>query len=120
MALITAEQKQVGKPTILGMNFQAVSVGQKIASDNDPRPQPNLKGKRGGYLDASGTPSEVLAFGLDQTDASLGKIMKALKDEGIYDSTLVIISAKHGQGPIDPGKMNKAGKLEDKVSQRDR
>ncbi|SEK46279.1 alkaline phosphatase family protein [Nitrosovibrio tenuis] len=108
--------KNVGKPTILGMNFQAVSVGQKIASDNDPRPQPNLKGKRGGYIDALATPSEVLAFGLDQTDASLGKIVKALRDEGIYDSTLMIISAKHGQGPIDPVKVNKIGTLEDKVS----
>ncbi len=108
--------KKVGTPTVFGMNFQAVSVGQKIASDNDPRPQPNLKGKRGGYIDASGTPSEVLAFGLDQVDASLGRIVKALRDEGIFDSTLVVISAKHGQGPIDPGKANKTGKLEDKVS----
>jgi arylsulfatase A-like enzyme len=98
------------------MNFQAVSVGQKIASDNDPRPQPALKGKRGGYLDASGTPSEVLAFGLEQTDASLGRIMKALREAGIYDSTLVIVSAKHGQGPIDPAKANKVGALESKIS----
>jgi hypothetical protein len=109
-------KKQVGTPTILGMNFQAVSVGQKIASDNDPRPQPALKGKRGGYLDASGTPSEVLAFGLEQTDASLGRIMKALREAGIHDSTLVIVSAKHGQGPIDPAKANKVGALESKIS----
>lgn len=90
-------KKQVGRPTILGMNFQAVSVGQKIASDNDPRPQASLKGKRGGYLDASATPSEALTFVLDQTDASLGKIVDVLKEEGIYNSTLVIVSAKHGQ-----------------------
>ena len=98
------------------MNFQAVSVGQKIASDNDPRPQANLKGKRGGYLDASGTPSEVLIFGLDQTDASLAKMVNALKEEGVYDSTLVIVSAKHGQTPIDPRKMNKVGSLGTKVN----
>lgn len=109
-------KKQVGRPIILGMNFQAVSVGQKIASDNDPRPQASLKGKRGGYLDASATPSEVLTFGLDQTDASLGKIVNALKEEGIYNSTLVIVSAKHGQGPIDPAKVKKTGNLENKVN----
>ncbi len=30
-------------------------------------------------------------------------VMK-LKDRGIYDSTLVIITAKHGQSPIDPNR----------------
>ncbi len=25
-----------------------------------------------------------------------------LKDKGLYDSTLIVITAKHGQSPIDP------------------
>ena len=29
-------------------------------------------------------------------------MVKALKSQGIYDSTLIVITAKHGQSPIDP------------------
>jgi len=51
-------------PTVFGMNFQAVSVGQKLASDNaDARCNKTdgdrLRGKSGGYLDGAGTPTEV-------------------------------------------------------------
>src|SRR5205823_8052418 len=87
-----------GVPAIFGMNFQAVSVGQKLAKDNsdgsctsDTGP---LNGQPGGYIDGSGTPSAVLAFGLQQTDQALGRMIRALKDEGIYESTLFIVSAK--------------------------
>jgi predicted AlkP superfamily pyrophosphatase or phosphodiesterase len=34
-------------------------------------------------------------------------MIKALKDAGIYDSTLFIVTAKHGQSPINPVKTNK-------------
>src|SRR5438552_3700961 len=100
------------------MNFQAVSVGQKLASDNfdgscnnDP-----LSGKPGGYLGGSGAPTEVLAYGLQKTDEALGSMIQALKDQGIYDSTLFIVSAKHGQSPINPVKTNKPGHFADLVA----
>ena len=35
-------------------------------------------------------------------DASIGDIVNALKNAGIYDDTLIIITAKHGESPIDP------------------
>ena len=35
-------------------------------------------------------------------DASIGDIVNALKDAGLYDDTLIIITAKHGESPIDP------------------
>jgi arylsulfatase A-like enzyme len=35
-------------------------------------------------------------------DTSIGDIVNALKDRGIYDDTLIIITAKHGGSPIDP------------------
>jgi len=107
-----------GVPAVLGMNFQAVSVGQKLASDNfdgscnnDP-----LSGKPGGYLGGSGAPTEVLAYGLQKTDEALGSMIQALKDQGIYDSTLFIVSAKHGQSPINPVKTNKPGHFADLVA----
>jgi predicted AlkP superfamily pyrophosphatase or phosphodiesterase len=107
-----------GTPAIFGMNFQAVSVGQKLSKDNfdgscnnDP-----LTGNAGGYLDGLGTPTEVLAYGLRKTDEALGNIIAALKSEGIYDSTLFIVTAKHGQSPINPVKTNKPGHFADLVA----
>jgi hypothetical protein len=108
-------------PAIFGMNFQAVSVGQKLTHDRaDPICNPTdaalLRGKSGGYLDALAMPTEVLQYGLDKTDAALGSMVEALKRTGLYQRTLVIVSAKHGQAPIDPSKVNKPGHLQDLVT----
>ncbi|HEY1584627.1 MAG TPA: alkaline phosphatase family protein [Polyangia bacterium] len=78
-----------GTPAIFGMNFQAVSVAQKDASPN------------GGYADAAGTPGPEVADALLHTDESVGKMVAALRARGLLDSTLVIVTAKHGQSPID-------------------
>ncbi len=75
-------------PAIFGMNFQAVSVGEKLNG--------------GGYADASATPSTPLADELAHTDASIGMMLAELDRTGLRSSTLVIVSAKHGQSPIDP------------------
>jgi hypothetical protein len=79
-------------PNIFGMNFQAVSVGQKLIES----------GVNGGYLDAAGTPSASLLSEFQFVDASIGAFVKELKKQGLYDSTLIVITAKHGQSPIDP------------------
>jgi hypothetical protein len=79
-------------PTIFGMNFQAVSVGEKYIEN----------GLKGGYLDASGTPTSTLAGEIEFTDDSIGEMVQDLKNRGLLDSTLVIVTAKHGQSPIDP------------------
>jgi len=110
-----------GAPTLFGMNFQAVSVGQKVARDNSDLSCPDsvvagLSGLAGGYVDGAGTPSKVLQYGLDQTDAALASMVNALKERGIYDSTLFIVSAKHGQSPINPAKVNKPGHFADLVA----
>jgi hypothetical protein len=110
-----------GVPTVFGMNFQAVSVGQKVSKDNSDGSCPDsvtagLSGKAGGYLDGSGTPSEVLAFGLRKTDEALGDMIAQLKRQGLYDSTLFIVGAKHGQSPINPVKVNKPGHFADLVA----
>jgi hypothetical protein len=77
-------------PAIFGMNFQAVSVTQKLAGD--------------GYLDASGTPSAELQAALDHTNQSIGKMLDALRQQNLFSNTTIILSAKHGQSPIDPSK----------------
>ena len=43
-------------------------------------------------------------------------MIQALKQRGIYDSTLFVVSAKHGQSPINPVKVNKPGHFADLVA----
>jgi hypothetical protein len=107
-----------GTPTVLGMNFQAVSVGQKLSTDNSAKGCPNdqFTGQPGGYTDGAGTPTAVLEYGLDQTDKALGMMIQALKARHIYESTLFIVGAKHGQSPINPVKTNKPGHFADLVA----
>jgi hypothetical protein len=88
--------KSTEVPTIFGMNFQAVSVGQKLIEKSN--------GVTGGYLDAAGTPTEALMGEVRFVDASIGAFVQELKDRGLYDSTLIVITAKHGQSPIDPSR----------------
>jgi hypothetical protein len=83
-------------PTIFGMNFQALSVGQKLIEASNST--------TGGYLDAAGTPSAALLDEFKFVDASIGAWVSELKAKGLYDSTLIIITAKHGQSPIDPSR----------------
>jgi len=107
-------------PAVFGMNFQAVSVGQKLSKDNSDgscKADTQFTGQAGGYTDGSGTPSTVLAFALDSVDEALGDMIKALKSERLYDSTLFIVSAKHGQSPINPKNLNKPGHFADLVAQ---
>ena len=82
-------------PTVFGMNFQTVSVGQKLIEKSL---SPVVVG---GYLDAQGTPSPSLLSAIEFVDLSIGDMIAALKSNRVYDSTLIIISAKHGQSPID-------------------
>jgi hypothetical protein len=88
--------KQTQVPTIFGMNFQAVSVGQKVIEKNI--------GVTGGYLDAAGTPSAALLNEFQFVDASIAAFVSELKRQGLYDSTLIVITAKHGQSPIDSSR----------------
>jgi predicted AlkP superfamily pyrophosphatase or phosphodiesterase len=83
--------KSAAVPTIMGMNFQQVSVGEKLPV--------------GGYSDATGTPSALLASAIAHVDASLGRMVSALKATHRFGSTLFIVSAKHGQSPIDRSKL---------------
>ncbi len=87
-----------GVPAIFGMNFQAVSVGQKLATagfGDDPS-------LTGGYLDSNATPGNALTQQFQYVDDLLGKFEAELTKQGLADSTLIIVSAKHGQSPIDP------------------
>jgi type I phosphodiesterase/nucleotide pyrophosphatase len=94
--------KKVGVPALFGTNFQAVSVGEKLAVDP-------VTGLKGGYTDVLGTPGQGLAGELEFIDQSIGRFVRELKAQRVFDSTLIIISAKHGQSPIDGGKRRGIG-----------
>jgi arylsulfatase A-like enzyme len=59
---------------------------------------------KGGYLDAEGTPSENLVTEIQFVDNSIGEMVSELRTRGLFDSTLIVITAKHGQSPIDPNR----------------
>jgi type I phosphodiesterase/nucleotide pyrophosphatase len=109
----------VGVPAVFGMNFQAVSVGQKLAKDNSDgscAADTMFTGQPGGYADGAGNPTAVLAWAGQKTDDALRSMIDALKAQHIYDSTLFIVSAKHGQSPINPAKVNKPGHFAELVA----
>jgi hypothetical protein len=85
-------------PTIFGMNFQAVSVGQKLIQKSLTPPV------AGGYLDSFATPTSTLVGEIEFVDGSIGKMVAALKKSGAYDSTLIVVTAKHGQSPVDSSR----------------
>ncbi|HEX8765303.1 MAG TPA: alkaline phosphatase family protein, partial [Candidatus Acidoferrum sp.] len=90
-------------PVILGMNFQAVSVGQKLIHPAALPPDRN-DNNSGGYVDAQGTPRPIMMKEIVFVDAAIGQMVAALKKQGLLDSTTIIITAKHGQSPIDPNR----------------
>jgi hypothetical protein len=83
-------------PSLFGMNFQAVSVGEKLIEKS--------LSLTGGYTDAQGTPTPSLLSEIQFVDTSIGKMIAALKSAGAYQSTLIVITAKHGQSPIDSAR----------------
>ncbi|HUX67465.1 MAG TPA: alkaline phosphatase family protein [Terriglobales bacterium] len=75
-------------PAIMGLTYQAITVGEKLQAGM-------------GWTDASGTPSAALTSAFDHTDMEIGRLLAALRQHGLYDSTTVIVTAKHGQAPMD-------------------
>ncbi len=87
-------------PALFGMDYQSVSVGQKLI-------EPGVG--TGGYLNAAGAPKPLLLSEIEYVDATIGDMIHALKDAGIYDETVIIVTAKHGQSPIDPALYKRNG-----------
>ncbi|MEO8778353.1 MAG: alkaline phosphatase family protein [Rhodanobacter sp.] len=72
-------------PNLFGLNLQAVNVAQKLA----------------GYADAAGTPSRALVGAIGHCDELLGGMVRALRARHLLETTLIVVTAKHGNGPID-------------------
>lgn len=85
-------------PTLFGTNFQTLSVAQKASV-----------AKGGGYLDADFTPGPQVTAAIAYADASIGRMVAELKQRGLFASTAIIVTAKHGQSPTDHTKLVKNG-----------
>jgi hypothetical protein len=108
-------------PAIFGMNFQTVSVAQKLVdpfqscvrSDNAPGCDPNYV--PGGYAPNTLAFTPQLTGAIESVDSAVGSTVMELRNEGVLGSTTIIITAKHGQSPIDPSKLAKIGHTETDV-----
>jgi hypothetical protein len=89
---------QVGVPAIFGMNFQTVSTAEKL---------PTSDGLTGGYQADGVTPGPLLSRALDYINTQVGAMMDALKKRKLDKSTVVILSAKHGQSPQTPSALTR-------------
>jgi hypothetical protein len=105
-------------PAIFGMNFQTVSVAQKLVdpfqscvrSNNAPGCDPNYV--PGGYEPGTLKFTPQLLGGIKSVDAAIGSMVSELRKTGELGSTTIIITAKHGQSPINPSKLHMIGHAE--------
>jgi Type I phosphodiesterase / nucleotide pyrophosphatase len=86
----------VGVPAIFGMNFQTVSTAQKL---------PTSDGLTGGYLPGGTVPGPLLQRALNYINTEVGMMVAEIQNQGLAGSTAIILSAKHGQSPTDPGAL---------------
>lgn len=85
-------------PTVFGTNFQTLSVAQKA-----------LNSEGGGYVDGKFTPNKHVEAAITFIDSAIGKMTEELENKHLIDSTLFILTAKHGQSPANYAKLKKIG-----------
>jgi len=110
---------KVGVPAILGMNFQTVSVAEKVDSADTlvknsdgsfsespsdcfsapPKPDVNCLA---GYYPGTTMPRPLLQHALDYVNNALQAMDETIQKDGLASSTAIIITAKHGQSPQNP------------------
>lgn len=96
-----------GVPTLFGLNFQAVSVAQRLRVSSAIDSNKSIPGG-GGYLDGN-QPAELLTDALDHTDASIAQILDQLKAEHLDSSTYVVLVGKHGNSPMNLNRLQPIG-----------
>ncbi len=80
------------------MNFQTVSTAEKL---------PTSDGLTGGYLPGTTTPGPLLVRALNYVNAEVEVMVDEIHNQGLTDSTAIVISAKHGQSPQDPDQLTR-------------
>jgi hypothetical protein len=77
----------LGAPGLAAVNLQAVTIAEKI--------------RKGGIdqVDGKQVVSKAVLRAIQHNDADIAMVVSALKSAGIWDQTLLIVTAKHGQNP---------------------
>ncbi len=104
--------EKTGVPAILGMNFQAVSVAEKVNSPGVLTRNANGTYTEGptelaGYYPGTTTPRPLLAGALDYVNGQLERMVHTIQRDGLASSTAIIITAKHGQSPQNPNQLTR-------------
>ena len=94
-------------PALFGMNFIAVNSAQKFDTTAGSQPDNSLTtgSQLNGGIETDGTVSANLHEAFAHTDASIGKIITAMKattdtdGRNLYDNTLIVVTSKHGNTP---------------------
>jgi hypothetical protein len=107
---------KVGTPAIYGMNFQAVSVAEKLKHSPTTLIGPDAQGNYtedalvpGGYVTVNGqqVPGPLLQSALDFVNDSLERMVDAIQAAGETHSTAIILTAKHGQSPLNNSQLQR-------------
>ncbi len=107
---------RVGTPAIYGMNFQAVSVAEKLKQSATTLIGPNTHGDYtedapvpGGYVTVNGhqVPGPLLQSALDYVNDSLQQMADTIRAAGEAGSTAIILTAKHGQSPLNNAQLQR-------------
>jgi arylsulfatase A-like enzyme len=92
------------------MNFQTVSTAEKLKSSPAELIGPDAQGDYtegpslpGGYVTMAGqqVPGPLLRSALDYVNAALQRMADTIQADGETASTAIILTAKHGQSPLD-------------------
>jgi arylsulfatase A-like enzyme len=104
----------VGVPAIFGMNFQAVSVAEKLFQSPATLIGPDASGNYtlgpellGGYYPGTTTPGPLLQSALNYVNAQLQRMVDEIHRQGLTGSTAIIVTAKHGQSPQNPNLLRR-------------
>src|SRR5579872_5990560 len=109
---------KVGTPAIYGMNFQTVSTAEKLKSSPATLIGPNAQGKYtegpslpGGYVTVHGqqVPGPLLRSALSYVNGALQRMAAAIAADGQAGSTAIILTAKHGQSPLNNSQLQRIG-----------
>ena len=71
-------------PALFGMNFVALGNAQRLVT---------------GGIDTNGTPLPDFHLALSHIDSSVGLVVNELKARGLFNNTLIVLTAKHGNSP---------------------
>lgn len=75
------------KPNLFGMNFQSVNSAKKESATS-------------GYANGAGDFDSLMNNAMSYVDTSIGSIVSALGAQGLLNSTVIVVTAKHGESPL--------------------